>query len=350
LKKNLINIGKYLLSLALGGGLLYLALSGTDVGQVYEDVKNADWNWLLFSMAVGLFSHYIRGVRWGMQMRASGYNPSNLRLFASVMTGYLVNQAIPRGGEVARCSILIKSDKIPVTTSLGTVVVERVFDLIILLSLILLAFVMEFETLDALIQDRFSGSEGGSEGPSPLLILMGAGVLGGIVFLIFRKRILQIPVFQKLAGFVQSLIEGAISIRYMKNPVLFIFYTIVIWVCYIMMTYVAFFAIDGVKDLDTNLLYFGTIVTIIGGIGMAIPSPGGIGSYHSAVIIVFTTLAVAGAASEELGRTFAFAMHASQFIMMVVAGLAGYIYLTVAPSVDSKMDKTEEVTEEVATA
>jgi len=106
------------------------------------------------------------------------------------------------------------------------------------------------------------------------------------------------------------------------------------------MTYFAFFALEEVANLDINLAYFAIIVTVIGGIGMDLPSPGGIGSYHLAVTTVFTALLVTGEAgsSETLGATWAVVMHLSQFVMMVSLGILGYIYLSsIAPEVDSAM-------------
>jgi len=347
LKNTLINIGKYLLALGFGILLLYLALKELSWEEVKEAVVTAPWEWLMLSMAVGAFSHFLRAVRWGMQYRAFGYNPSNLRLYAAVMFGYLVNQAIPRGGEVARCSILIKSDKIPLPKSLGSVAIERVFDVLILLSLIVLAFFLEYNALDQMLQKTIFAERGGEEGgPSLLLILMGIAAVGGIFFLIFRKRLLQIPIFQKVQAIFIDLYKSAFSVKDIENPMLFIVYTIGIWVCYILMTYFAFFAMDSVMALENiNMFYFATIVTIIGGIGMALPSPGGVGTYHSAVAITFGAMMVLPTyeGSYNLGGLFGTVMHISQVIMMVSLGILGYVYLMrIAPEVDSSTMNHEE--------
>ncbi|MEO0896554.1 MAG: lysylphosphatidylglycerol synthase transmembrane domain-containing protein [Bacteroidota bacterium] len=347
MKKTLINVLKYAAATGFGILLLYLALKDISWDEFTETVRNANLGWLLFSMAIGGFSHYIRGVRWGMQYRAFGYNPSNLRLFSAVMFGYLVNQAIPRGGEVARCSILIKSDKIPFAKSVGSVVVERVFDLLILVILIGVAFVLEIDVLESMLSEFFPN---GVSGVGLLAIIGGVGLTGLVSYFAFRKHFLNIPLFKKLDDFVMNLFKSALSVKDIEKPWLFIVYTIIIWVCYILMTYVAFFALEEVANLDINLLYFSVIVTVIGGIGMALPSPGGIGSYHTAVWVVFAALMVTGAyeSSKSLGVTWAFIMHLSQFVMMVSLGILGYIYLSyVAPEVDSAMEGFEHEEEPV---
>lgn len=345
MKKTLINLAKYLLTLAFGILLLYLALKGLTWEEVKEAFLHAHWEWLILSMVIGALSHYIRALRWGMQYRAFGYNPTQTRRFAAVMFGYLVNQAIPRGGEVARCSILMKSDKIPVAKSLGSVAVERVFDVLILLGMLVIAFFMEYEILDQMLQESlFAEKEGG--GPSILLILLGLGVAGLVVFFIFRKQLLRIPLVSKAYAIFMDLYKSAISIKDVERPLLYIFYSLAIWACYVLMTYVAFFAMDEVMALeDINLFYFSYIVFVLGGIGMALPSPGGVGTYHAAVAAAFGAMMVLGdyELSKNLGGLFGTVMHISQVIMIVILGIWGYVYLMrFAPVVDSSTETPAE--------
>lgn len=328
MKKKLINVAKYALGLALGGLFLYLAFQGANWEEIAKTVRDIDPGWLLLSLSVGLFSHYIRGVRWQMQLKASGYQPGYLNLFAAVMVGYLVNQVLPRAGEVARCTSLLRSDKVPLSTGFGTVVIERVFDLLILVVLIGLAFVLESETIFKYL-DQFAATQEGGDS-SPVLWILGGTLLGGAVLLwALRKPLLKLPLVQKAVNFGRELIQSALSIRHIERPWLFIFYTFTIWFCYWMMTYCCFFAIDEFWQLEINLFYLSLVTTVMGGIGMAIPVPGGTGPYHAAVTFTFVALMVAGGeeASRQLGQTFAIIMHSAQVVMMVGAGLLGYAYL-----------------------
>ncbi len=340
---------KYVLGLGLGAIFLYLAFAGADWEEIKTAVQTINPGWMILSLSVGLFSHFIRAVRWQMQLKASGYQPTHLRLFASVMVGYLVNQALPRAGEVARCTSLMRSDKVPLSTGFGTVVIERVFDLMILIVLIALAFVLESETIFSFLGAAFGGSEGdGSGGISWLAILGIAGVAGLLLAWVFRKALLKLPLVQKGITFGRELVQSALSIRHIERPWLFILYTAIIWACYWFMTYFCFFAIDEFWNLDMNLLYLSLVTTVMGGIGMAIPVPGGTGPYHAAVTFTFVALLVAGGeeASRHLGQTFAIIMHSAQVVMMVSAGMLGYAYLMIQKPVDSSLEKGEASTPE----
>lgn len=340
MKKTLINVAKYSLGLALGAFFLYLAFRNADAEEIWQAVLEVKAGWLLTSLAVGLFSHFLRGVRWRMQLQASGYAPSHLNLFAAVMTGYLVNQALPRAGEIARCSVLYKSDRVPLTKALGTVVIERVFDLLILVFLILLAFILEFETIQRFLNEVFGASPEGSAGPPQWLLVMGGlMVLGVALAWVFRGILLQLPLVQRIFAFGKELIQSALSIRYLQHPWRFVLYSLTIWLCYWMMTYIAFFSMEGFMQVEMPLIYLSLITTVMGGIGMAMPVPGGTGPYHFAVKFTFIALMVGGSRefAQTLGQSFAVVMHSSQLIMMVVVGLVGYIYLWLTPPVDSSL-------------
>ncbi|MEM9985901.1 MAG: lysylphosphatidylglycerol synthase transmembrane domain-containing protein, partial [Bacteroidota bacterium] len=235
MNQQLKSIAKYVVGLGLGGLFLYLAFADANWEEILEAVRNINPIWILLSMSAGIFSHFIRGVRWQMQLKASGYQPSYPNLFAAVMIGYLVNQALPRAGEVARCTALVRSDKVPLSTGFGTVVIERVFDLLILVFLIGLAFILESETIWSYL-DQFLSSRGETESSVDGLIWVGAGVLFFSAALWFlRKKLAKIPLVQKLKSFVKELIHSALDIRHMDKPWLFVGYTLVIWGCYWMM-------------------------------------------------------------------------------------------------------------------
>lgn len=330
--------------MGIGGGLLYLAFQGIELDKLIAEVRDANLYWLLLAIGVGLVSHFFRAARWRMQLIASGYGPSTLNTYAAVMVAYLVNLALPRAGEVARCSVLFTSDKVPVSTSLGTVVVERVFDVIVLGLLAAIVFFFEYDTIYQGLVTFSSGRETGGEG-IPGWIYWVAGsmlVITAIVFL-FRKQILQVSFFRKAYDkgltFINALIQGALSIRYMKRPGLFVFYTLAIWLCYILMTYVGFFSMESVSGSEINLPYFALIITVVGGIGFALPSPGGIGAYHAAVVITFLgfQLLPEQGATRELGMAFATILHTSQLLMMVIVGGVAYLYLWLKPPVDSTL-------------
>ncbi len=340
-RNQLISVGKYLLGIFLGVGLLYLAFKDISFSDLQVYFQQVNYGWLGLSLCFGALSHFVRALRWRMQLRASGYDTTPDRLYAAVMIGYLVNLALPRAGELARCSVLYRSDRIPLPKTLGTVAIERVFDVLILGAMVLLTISLEYDTLISYFDIR-GNAEGGGGAPWLLPALLGLGVLGMAGFFIFRKRLLQIPLIKKGWNFVNELMQAALSIRHIKRPWLFVVYTLIIWVCYVVMTYVAFFALPDIANLPIDHVYMSIIVTAMGGIGMAMPVQGGIGAYHTVVAFTFKSLAIGGAAAETLGLAFATIIHAAQNVgLIILFGGIGYIYLSTRPVRDAALDSSD---------
>lgn len=329
MNKKLLNVLKYILGLGFGIFLLYLALRKVEFSQLKENLLGAKYYWVLIALLFAVGSHFFRSLRWRMLLESAGAEARISTSYAAVMVNYLVNQAIPRGGEIARCTMIYRSDDVPVSTSLGTVVTERVIDLICLLLLILYSFLIEFEKISGFfgqaaqnLADKFGGSTGMLLG-----ILAGIGILGIVVLWLLRNRIKALPFYQKVYDFVIKLIEGAKSVFKLKNPWLFLFHTLLIWIGYAVMTYLPFLALEESAGLSFN---FAIIVLTAGGLGMAFPSPGGVGSYHVIVTLIFVAFlgeTMGEAAANELGSSIAIIIHLSQLIMMIVVGFIAYAYL-----------------------
>jgi uncharacterized membrane protein YbhN (UPF0104 family) len=190
----------------------------------------------------------------------------------------------------------------------------------------------QLDEINLIMEKAFSetgdGAQEESSGGLLKWIILGAGVLGLAVFLIFRKRIFATNIGSKLQGFLMEMWKSVKSVRKMHNPLLFVFYTLGIWICYILMTYLVFFALEGSADMP---FVFALTVFTMGGIGMVIPAPGGIGTYHFAVIMTFVAYAAQFGMTEETARTLgtniAFIIHTSQLVMMIVVGFLCYLFL-----------------------
>ncbi|MEM9934837.1 MAG: lysylphosphatidylglycerol synthase transmembrane domain-containing protein [Bacteroidota bacterium] len=329
MNKQALNILKYVGGVGLGGLLLYLSFKDASLETITNNLRSANPFWIVASVCIGAFSHYLRALRWQMQFKASGYHPPAARVFSSVMLMYLVNNALPRVGEIARCTALLRSDKIPIATSMGTVIVERLFDMLVLLLLIIVAFVLESATIYGYIEKALSGMSATSAGMT-ILGVAGVGLLLVVVlFYVFRKKIMASTAFQKATAFVKNLWSSAISIKHIEKPGLFIVYTFIIWFCYWMMTYVIFLSIPALQQLDISFIYFSLIVTIIGAFGYALPVPGGIGPYHAAVTFTFVAFQVhpEAAVSADLGRSFAIIIHSAHLLLQILGGAIAYFYL-----------------------
>ena len=338
---------KYPLGIGLGVGLLYLALRGVDFDRVKADFLEANYLWVAIALFVALLSHWFRAVRWKMLLRAAGYESKTMNLFSSLMVGYMVNQAIPRGGEVTRPTLTTKTEKIPLTVTLGTIVTDRIFDVIILGLLVGFVFISQFGRVNTIINEAFSSAPepGAEEGGLPifLIILAALAVIGILGIIIFRKKLMESGLWERGRAFVKEMFDAIKSVRKMDKPGWFVFHTIMIWVCYVMMTYLAFFALEKTSGLP---FIFGLTAFTMGGIGMVIPSPGGIGSYHYAIAISFWAFAdIMSMAPEEakgLGLSIAFIIHTSQMLMMILVGFICYLYLI--PQL--RLSKSEEELEE----
>ena len=331
MKKVILNVLKYSLGVGLGVFLLWLAFRGINMDELKEKLTHADYYWVLWTVPIALLSHFLRAVRWRMLIIASDQTCRTSTTFASLMVGYLVNQAIPRGGEIARCTMLTRNDKVPLSVSMGTVLIERVFDVIVLLLLVLFFLVMESERLmgffsevGATITEKLN-----LIGTASLLLAGLVPILGAVGFYFFWKRMRNGPLFTKIREFFMQMFVSAKSIFRLKSPLSFIALTIGIWICYGLTTWMAFLALPESAHFS---VYFGFLVMTMGGIGMSMPAPGGIGPFHAAVkytIVAFYSGIMLKADAEALGIALGVIMHTTQLILMVISGFVAWIFLSV---------------------
>lgn len=313
-----------MLFLGIGGGLFYLAFRNTEFEKLAADFRKADYTYVLISMAMGYAAFISRGMRWVLLLEPLGKRPNTWNAINSVTIGYLANLLVPRAGELARCTALYQSDDIPVNRLFGTVILERVVDFIMLLSLLLLTFILEFDDLIKLYESAFAGSEQAAEGKegSIILYITGGVVLAGALALyLFREKFMHLPIYQKVREFWEGIKEGLKSISQLKSKTPFILHTVFIWLMYYLMVYICVFSLDATEHLGPSS---GLLVMIAAGFGMVVPTPGGIGAYH---YLVMLGLGVLGVASSD-GVSFATLVHTGQLVMTIITGLiaTGFLY------------------------
>jgi len=349
LNKKLISVLKYTVGLGLGVGLLYLALKDVDLDKVKQGFAKANYFWVAVGLVVAILSHWFRAVRWKILIKAAGYESNSVNLFASTMVGYMVNQAVPRAGEVTKATLTSKTEKMPISVSIGTMVTDRIFDVICLGLLLVTVLVLQYDEIMVVLDQAFAGdgSEAKDEGGSLLLpILGGVFVLGAVLTFLLRKQLAKIPIINKIFGFIAQVWDAILSVRKMDQPILFVVYTIGIWGCYVLMTYLVFFSLEETANLP---FIFALTAFVMGGIGMVIPSPGGVGSYHFAIIMTFvgyaSILGFTEDTAREVGTNIAFIIHTSQFLMMIVVGFLSYLFLVPKIRVSNQ---DENATTEVA--
>ena len=282
--------------------------------KIIEDLKGANYAWVGLAAIVGLFSHFMRAVRWKLLIEPMGYESKVRTSFYAVMIGYMVNYAAPRVGEVVRCAVKSKTDDIPVDKLVGTVFTERIFDLIVMLLVTVIAIFSQYQLIGDFVAKSLDTAEGGG---ATKLILFGAlvalGVIGLWVYFWLKKRANNPPIIQKVLNFLDGLLEGAKSIFKLKRPWLFLFYTGVIWLMYFLISYFVFFALEGTSHLGLDAA---ATTLIVATFAVIIPAPGGIGSFH---YFVPKGLALYGIGL-SLGTSYAIISHGSQMLMICITG------------------------------
>jgi hypothetical protein len=321
------NALRYIVSFGLAGGLLWYVFKDMDVSSMLHRLQQADWRWVALSCFLVMIAHTVRAWRWQMLLEPLGHRPSLFNAVLAVLTGYFANYIVPRMGEVTRCGTLYRLDKIPVNQSFGTVVAERVFDVLTLLVLITLNFFLEFDRLSQFFLDFFGSKVGGEESSGKGLLL---GVIGGLVVIVvsgvlwvyknksLREKLSQNALVGKIVAFLSGMAEGVFSIRKLRSPGLFIFSTLLIWVFYFLISYVLFFCIPETSDLGPLA---GLTLLVIGAIGMTAPTQGGIGAYH---LLVGNVMILYGLTQKD-GITLATFVHGTQMVFMLAVGALSFL-------------------------
>lgn len=329
MKSALKNGFKYVVMLAITGFLLWISFRNIEPapGQTKVEFISAVWNsastpFLFASALMALLSHLIRAERWKLLLTPIGHRISLKDGFYSVMIGYFINLVIPRGGEVSRCYNLYRLNNTPVDVSLGTVVAERVIDLFFLVALISLSFFIELDSLLGFFNSeevqalRSQGSEEGT--PFYYLVLAGVLLVAGL-FIIFKvlvktRRYFVLRLMSRSRSMLIGIRDGLKSVLRLEKRWLFIFYSLLIWVCYYLMMYFVMLAFSETESLG---LLAALTIFVIGGIAMAIPLPGGAGSFH---ILVSTGLILLYGLSEDKAVAFTFIFHAWQTLVIIIVG------------------------------
>ena len=309
---------QYTLSLAVAVGIMWYVLRQVELEEMLEKLPLLNYWWIGASVFFGLLSYLFRVYRWNLLLAPMGYRPGFGPTFLATMIGYLANLLLPRFGEVVRCGMLKRSDAIPVSASLGTVLVERAFDLLALLSIVAVTLVLEFDVLQGFLMQVFQEGEAASSSQNDILyyLLAGAVLLAGLLYVayrLYRVQIMEHALYQKVSGFARELLAGVLSVRKLEKPFAFWLSTILIWVMYYLMSYVIVFSLPATSDIN---LVAGLSILAMGGIGMAAPVQGGLGTYH---LLVSGVLMLYGAQENE-AVLLAFVLHTSQTIFVILTG------------------------------
>ena len=302
---------KTTLPLLLGGVLVWYSLAGMDQEKMITHLKTANYGWIFLGLFFGVLSHLSRAYRWKFMLAPMGYRPKFTNSVLAVLIGYFVNLAIPRAGEVSRATVMVNYENIPFQKGFGTIVAERIADMIMMFLIIGITLFFQFDYILALVSENFNPIKIG------FLLL---GIIGAtIVFTSFVKKAKQ-GFLLKIKNFILSLVEGVTSILKMEKKWAFIFHTFFIWTMYVAMFWATIPAIQGLEVPVGGIL----VGFIAGGFSIAATN-GGIGSYPLAVTGAFLLFNVPESPSEAFG----WIMWSAQTLMIIVFGGLAFLVLPI---------------------
>jgi len=321
LRKIIIQALKFFGFLAVGILLLWLAFRNVDFNSLTQNLKEANYYWLILSLFFGLIAFICRARRWQLLIYPLKYRPSFWRTFHSMMIGYLANLALPRIGEITRCVTLGKSEKIAVDKLVGTVIIERTIDFFSILLLLLIivftsgAIINEFlkESIFIPFKEKVLSVWNFSWVYWVLLVLLVIIILYMIIR--YKKNLRKIGFFSKIFDIVKGVISGLQTITNLERKWEFIFLTFLIWISYALMTWVVVFSLESTSHIS---FWNSLIILVIGGLAMSVPVQSGFGAFHYAVS---RALVVIQGVSLEDGLTYALLTHESQIIFEIIVGI-----------------------------
>ena len=302
---------KIVLPLALGSFLVWYSLSDISLETLGNYFKEANYSFILLGLFFGILSHLSRAYRWKFMLEPLGFKPKFINSILAVLVGYLVNLAIPRAGEISRATVMTNYEKIPFEKAFGTIVAERIADLIMMLSIVAITLFVQFDFIYDLLTKNFN----------PLKISIGFAVLivGFYIFTSFVKKATS-GFLLKIKTFVSGLIEGVTSIFKMKNKWAFIFHTVFIWAMYVAMFWATIPAIEGL-----NVPFGGILIGFIAGGFSIAATNGGIGLYPIAVASALALFDIPA----ETATAFGWIMWTAQTAMIVIFGGLAFLLLPI---------------------
>ena len=305
---------KVLIPLAIGVFFIYLTISATSEEErrlIISYIKNADFRFIFLSALFGILSHLSRAYRWKFLLAPMGYKPRFINSALAVLIAYMANLGIPRSGEILRATTLSSYEKIPFEKSFGTIIAERLVDLIFLSSFILLALSLQYDLIWEVFKEK-------QISPSSLIISVAITI---IIFIILRslfKKNYSRPII-KIKTFFKGLAEGVLSFKSMSSKGAFVFHTVFIWVMYISMFYVIKWTVPETESLGLDSLL---PAFVIGGITISATN-GGIGIYPFSVALMLSAFGI----SNESGLAFGWIVWTSQTLMIIIFGSLSFFML-----------------------
>ncbi len=312
---------KTLLTIAVSLGIaalfMWFALKGMEFEKIAGYFAKANYFWVFVAAIFGLLAYWFRAVRWNLLLEPMGYKISNSNALWTISFGYLMNLTIPRSGELARSTALYGVENVPVEKSFGTIILERVVDLLCMMVFLGLTLIFKYDAILSFY--KYSDIK-----INPTYIIGGILLLitGIFIFFRFKDRFKKVAFLNKIISFIEGILHGVTSIFKLKQKAKFVLLTAGIWLSYYFAAYLICFALP-----ETSNLTFadGFFIIVVGTLGMMVPASGGIGAFHFALklgmMALFLSMGKNPEEGSEVGLSYAFISHTMQLVLMIVMGI-----------------------------
>lgn len=327
LNRQIKRVVQWVLMLLLAFVLLYFAFRGVKWEDFINGIRSCRFQWILVSMAASILAFVIRGLRWRLVMLPLNPSITVREAYDGVTVAYLTNFALPRAGELARCGVISATGKASFEAVLGTVVLERSWDMISYLIILFLVLIAGESSFRQFVTDEVWQPAVHSFSFNILWVVglvLAVAVAGCILIYRYRDRLRRYRFFDKMSGIVRGLLNGLASGLKMKGKWMFLLYTVLLWFCYWLMSYTTILAFPQVAGLNWADALF---LMVVGGLGWIVPVQGGIGAYH---FVLSLAMASIYSIPKTSGVIFATISHESQALTMLVCGALSLaaIYIT----------------------
>lgn len=330
MKRRIFAIIQYLFFLGAGLFLVWWQLrsmTSKDMDSFFQAILDSKISLAVPVILIALLSYVSRAIRWKILMEPMGYHPSLKNALAATFIGYLANAAVPRLGEVLKCSILAKYEKIRVDKLIGTIVSERLFDFFCYIIFIGITILFQMDIIGNFVQEKLNRNPSGGDTGGALRYIVILVLIAAIVILIryVFKRNPDNLILTKARDFYSGLSEGIGSIRKLKKRKSFIFHTVLIWTLYVLQVYIGFFAIE-----QTAVLGFPAALSVLSLATLAmILTPGGIGSFPFFVMETLKLYQI----SPPVGNAFGWLMWGVNTLIIIIFGCLSLLLL---PAINKK--------------
>lgn len=305
-----------LIPLLIGVGIIYYqytTLTSDQIDKIKISFQKANYNYIYLSLVIAVLGHWFRAYRWKFALNHLGYQTQFKNDFLTVCISYLVNLTIPRSGEISRAALLKKYENVPFDKAFGTIVAERIVDLILFFIFVIIGFILQFDTLYKFLLSKDITLHS-------ILYFTLVGIVLFVVF-IFIWIYAEWSIIKRLKKKLSGLTEGIMSVYRMEKKWWYVLHSFLIWICYLTMFYVAIFALEETVNIPFDVVIMGFI---FGSLAVGFTN-GGIGAYPLAVSLIFALYGI----PEDVGTAFGYLVWVSQTLLTIVLGLICYLLLPI---------------------